>query len=110
VSPVRCYTADIEDYTETVAGTTPGAGGAETAIIVPVTLAAPDLAWSADPGATELVDVDHLVVIANDDIDDGGGELTEWSLAWGIAAAILVICALMAIVGGLVGVALNQAW
>lgn len=62
---------------ETVAGTAPGAGDAETEIVPPPTQAAPELAWSAEDETTEIRD-------------------RSWRSAWSRAAAFVVVGVLIA--------------
>jgi hypothetical protein len=45
---------DAEDYPETAAGTSHGAGDAETELVPPATAAAPDLAWSSEAKTEEI--------------------------------------------------------
>jgi hypothetical protein len=66
---------------ETVAGVSPGAGGAETEIVPPVTEAAPEHAWSQEEPETEVL-----------------GQ--SWRSTWGVATVIMVCAAVTALVIG----------
>lgn len=73
--------ASGEDYPETVAGTSGGAGAAETEIVPPITQAAPGHAWSQEELETEAI-------------------TQPWSQAWSRAAVFLLCGVLLAAVTG----------
>ena len=66
---------DAEDYLETAAGTSHGAGDAETELVPPATAAGPEQAWSSEEPATEVLS-------------------RPWRSAWAIAG-IGLLCAVI---------------
>lgn len=73
------------DLAETIAGTTPGAGDAETEVVPPVPPPVPDRAWSAEEPEAEPIPASWGSV---------------WRLA-GVGLAVVVVAVLVAVVGWL---------
>jgi hypothetical protein len=90
VVDILSTTPEPEDAPDTSLWSEDGAAGAQTTVVPPATVAAQELAWSAD---TEVIET----------------ESRSWASVWGQATVLLVLAAAVAVVIGILGwVAVRQ--